>query len=303
MIVPPSFFIVGAPKCGTTAMGRYLAAHPDVFMSVPKEPFFFATDLPGMRKVTSQDAYLELFSQGAGKARLSGEASTLYLFSKEAVANIQQFDPASRLIVMLRNPVELVHAFHGQLLYGFFEDEPDFTRAWDLQEARAGGASLPSGCREPALLQYASVGALGSQVQRLLDGADRDRILFLIFDDLVRDPAGVYAQVLRFLGLPHDGRTDFPRQNPSQAHRFRSLSKLKTALFRRSPLFERAFWRVVRGAGLEAAARKLVVRPRPRTPLPSETRSRLLEWAAPEIETLARSVNRDLSHWLEEKPR
>lgn len=303
MTVAPTVFIIGAPKCGTTAMGRYLGEHPDVFMCVPKEPFFFATDLPGMQKVTSQDDYLALFAAASPGTRMAGEASTLYLFSNEAVPRIRRFDPSSRFIVMLRNPIELVHAFHGQLLYGFFEDEPDFTRAWSLQEARAGGRSLPSKCPEPSLLQYAKVGALGAQVERLLGSVERERVLFLFFDDLVRDPAEQYGTVLRFLGLRHDGRADFPKQNASQTHRFRLLAQLKTALFRRSPFLERSFWGAVRGARLEKAARALVTRPMARTPLPPVTRSRLVEWATPEVDRLGRAVGRDLGGWLEEAPR
>ena len=45
----PDFFIVGAPKCGTTAISEYLRTHPRIFMCKPKEPHYFALDIPGYR--------------------------------------------------------------------------------------------------------------------------------------------------------------------------------------------------------------------------------------------------------------
>src|SRR5258706_7889695 len=42
----PDFFIVGAPKSGTTALYNYLKLHPDIFLSPLKEPNFFASDMP-----------------------------------------------------------------------------------------------------------------------------------------------------------------------------------------------------------------------------------------------------------------
>src|SRR5436190_811051 len=40
----PSFFVVGAAKSGTTSLHVYLDQHPDIFMSKPKEPFFFEAE-------------------------------------------------------------------------------------------------------------------------------------------------------------------------------------------------------------------------------------------------------------------
>ena len=40
----PDFYIVGAAKCGTTALYEYLSGHPSVFMPKLKEPHFFAHD-------------------------------------------------------------------------------------------------------------------------------------------------------------------------------------------------------------------------------------------------------------------
>jgi hypothetical protein len=72
----PDFFIVGAPKCGTTALFRYLAAHPAVFMPASKEPNYFCTDLPMDGRVATLNEYEALFSSAQPHA-LTGEASVM----------------------------------------------------------------------------------------------------------------------------------------------------------------------------------------------------------------------------------
>src|SRR5690606_30582215 len=79
----PNLFIVGAPKCGTTAWVEYLSSHPEIFFCDPKEPHFFNTDIPNFRWVRSLDEYLKLFVR-AGSKKVVGEASILYLYSQEA---------------------------------------------------------------------------------------------------------------------------------------------------------------------------------------------------------------------------
>ena len=72
----PDFFIVGAPKCGTTALFRYLTAHPAVFIPEIKEPNYFCTDLPMDGRVATLNEYEALFSSAQPHA-LTGEASVM----------------------------------------------------------------------------------------------------------------------------------------------------------------------------------------------------------------------------------
>src|SRR5262252_9724271 len=104
MIKRPDFFIVGAPRCGTTAMGRFLAEHPDIFMA-RKEMHAFGKDLHFGRRFyrRSLEAYQSEFV-GAGDRKRVGEASVWYLFSKTAASELKQFNPDSRIIIMLREP-------------------------------------------------------------------------------------------------------------------------------------------------------------------------------------------------------
>ena len=224
----PNFFIVGAPKSGTTAMADYLRGHPDIFLSDPKEPFFWCEDMPSLRRcehVEDLSSYLALF-WGARDQTAIGEGSTLYLYSKVAIDLLHQFQSECRLIVMVRNPLELAPAFHMQMCFHFFEDEPNFEKAWSLQELRAMGRHLPVGCNEPALLQYRRLASLGAQVQRLFQTVPRNQVLLLSFDEFRRNPGGAYRRVLEFLQLPDDGRTVFEKRNEAMMMRNPSVTRV-----------------------------------------------------------------------------
>ena len=226
----PDFFIVGAPKAGTTSLYAYLASHPQIFMPKLKEPFFFCSDLPGYREqetfVTTMPAYLNLFAAATDRHLACGEASPFYLLSKVAVPSILEFNPDARFIVMLRDPVELVHSLHSQLVYSLKESVTDFEQAWRLQELRAQGQHIPKHCLEPALLQYRQVGMLGAQLARLLTHVPASRVQVLLLEDFATEPRGTYENILKFLGVPGDARSEFPQVNAHRTHRFRFLAEL-----------------------------------------------------------------------------
>ena len=80
---PPNFFIVGAPKCGTSSMAASLAFHSDVFLCPMKEPHAFGSDLAGLAFGTRPEEYARLFESVDSESRI-GEASVWYLRSKTA---------------------------------------------------------------------------------------------------------------------------------------------------------------------------------------------------------------------------
>jgi len=296
----PGFFIVGAPKCGTTALCEYLRPHPSIFVSRPKEPFFFCDDLPGMPGVRSLKEYQQLLSRTPSGVTLAGEGSAVYLYSKVAPGRIREYDPSARIIVMLRTPLDLAPSFHSQLLYNRTEDEPDFERAWELQAERRLGKFIPSLCREPRLLQYADVARLGEQVERLLAVFPRDQVLVVFFEDFKASPRAVYKRVLDFLELPDDGRTEFPRVNENKVIRSRWLSRFT----QHPPRFlSRAASTIRKWIGRDdlvflASLRAANSTPQARKPISPEMRAAMISEFSSDVQLLARITGRDLSSWL-----
>lgn len=220
----PGAFIAGAPKCGTTALAHYLARHPGVAVSEPKEPGYLATDLPGLAVVQSEADYLALFATPGAALRI--DASIWYLYSETAIANILARRPDARFIVMLRNPVKMIPSLHRQLLNVLDEDEADLAAAWRLSAARAEGRHLPPRCRAPKTLLYTETAAFGAQLERLFARVPREAVLVLFQEELQRDPRALYARVLAFLGLPDDGRTSFEIVNEAASFRHAGLQSL-----------------------------------------------------------------------------
>jgi hypothetical protein len=231
----PDFFIIGAPKCGTTALYRYLKDHPQIYFSELKEPHYFNEEDEG-RHIKDLETYLKLFAGASEQYKAVGEASVLYLRSRSAVQKIMEFNPAARLIVMLRHPVDMYLSLHQQNLFRFRENVMDPEQAWNLQAARAEGNRIPKGALEPGNLQYREVCGLGMQLERLFAIVPKRQVYVISFNDFQENTAAVYQDVLAFLGIDPDGRTEFPRENSAKMHRSFLLARLLgvTAFFRRS---------------------------------------------------------------------
>lgn len=231
----PNFMIAGAPKCGTTALYEYLSTHPRVFLTDPKEPHFYAEDLGDHRSVFTRAEYEALFAGVPPHNAAIGEASAWYLHSAVALPRIAQELADIKLIVMLRNPVEMLRSLHSDLVWICFEDELDFQRAWQLQDTRRSGKRVSSLCQVPWFLQYREIGRLAGHVQRLLELFPREQVQFFLLDDLKHSPRQVYQEALSFLGLPDDGRGEFPRVNASKRNRLQWLARTQSAVVRALP--------------------------------------------------------------------
>jgi hypothetical protein len=220
-----NLFIVGAPKCGTTAWAEYLSAHPDIEFCSSKEPHFFCDDFQNFRWAKTDQQYADLFSDLSATSSYIGEASPMYLFSKNAARNIYDYNPEARILILLREPSRFLQSYHRQLLNIFEEDVADIERAWSLQEDRSKGKSIPETCREQRFLQYREVASFSSQVARFLSLFGNSQVKILIYEDWVQDPAREYAHVIDFLGLPSTGFSEFEVVNKAHQPRSKKLAR------------------------------------------------------------------------------
>jgi hypothetical protein len=297
----PNFFIVGAPKCGTTALYEYLKTHPQIFMSSIKEPHYFSDDLSVKYRVfTDENTYLEKCFSGAGDSHKAvGEASVWYLYSNSAIENIRAFNPDSRIIVMLRDPAEMLHSLHSQLIYNFYEEEKDFIKALGIQEERKQGKNIPPLCPEPAFLQYRAVASFGEQLQRIFTCFPIKQIKVIFFDDFTRTPVTIYAETLDFLGVPQDGRADFPMVNANKRHRIEWLGKMilyiPPPLIRAANALKKLLG--IKQLGITNLINRFNRVEISRTPLPENIRREIIFALHSDIELVECLTGRDLAHW------
>jgi hypothetical protein len=289
----PSLFVVGAPKCGTTAMCSYLAEHPEVCFAVPKEPKYFNTDFGvDRREVLTESAYLRCFQADPEVHRLLAEGTVWYLYSKVAVRNILEYNPDSRFVVMIRNPVDLVHSLHSQLYYGGVENVGDFETAWRLQGARKLGESLPPGTSDAKSLLYGDVAKLGEQVERLFSLVERERVLVIDHDNFSVNPSREYSRLLAFAGLSPQPRDRFVRSNENRVLR---KSPLTAALFGIKRL--KNALGIKKSFGVWKSLQPLVAAKQERDKMPDHLAEELREFFHSDIEKLEALLDLDLSTW------
>lgn len=288
----PNFFILGAPKCGTTALAQWLGGHPEVHFSPLKEPHYFNAD---GRQITKSLAEYEALFGGAGDGhRAVGEGSTQYLYSREAVPRILEYVPEARFVVCLRNPVDMAPALHGECMSNGQEHVKDFERAWRLQTARAQGRHIPATILDdPDRLQYGRYCSLGAQMERLYSWISADRVLPVLLDDVREDPGREYRRVLEFLGLPDDGRQDFAVVNAAKRTRWPRTAVLVKQLGRAKQRLG-----LTRSLGLAHAIKGVNVQNGARGALRPAFRQELQDYFAPDVAKLGTLLGRDLAHWL-----
>lgn len=297
----PSFFIVGAPKCGTSSLANTLRWHTNIYVPLSFEPQYFSTDFQDVIDYTPE-SYLELFSGVTEKHKAVGEKSVIYLYSQEATRNILKFNPQARLIVMLRNPVDLVYSWHAQLYYSFLEDIGDFSAAWQAQEQRARGELIPERCPIPFALQYREIGSLGKYMEKLLEDAPREQIKIIFMEDFHKDADAVYRECLDYLDVPYEPRRDPRKLNANKRHRFRWLGKLLAHDTRsRSSRLLNKFFRlpVVNKLPVKYWLHEFNKIEYKRPPLDPEIRSMLIDEFSDDIALLAKLTDRNLDHWLQ----
>jgi hypothetical protein len=291
----PNFFIIGAPKCGTTAMTRYLECHPDVFLAERKDLHFFGSDLGfSDREWRDESAYLAHFD-GADQEKRVGESSVWYLYSKQAATEIHAFTPQARVIAMVRNPVDAMYALYSQLRFNSLGDEDieDFESALAAEPDRADGRRIPPGTPLPEALLYRRVVAFTEQVRRYHTALGPNRVHVVLQNEMSRDTAGTYRKVLEFLDVDPDHPIDPTPVNTAKAVRSEQVrrligatpSGLKNAL----------------PGGLRQQLRKTIRRLNSkhtrRPPLDPALRARLLSEFEPQVQALGELLQRDLSQW------
>lgn len=298
----PDFFIVGAPKCGTTAMAEYLSVHPEIFMA-RKEMHVFGQDLKFgsqfyRRKLKN---YLPEF-KGWTTEKRGGEASVWYLYSTQAAAEIKAFNPDARIIILLRDPADMVHSLYHQFRYDGNEQLDTFEEALEAQADRRNGHRVGRRAYLADGLQYHAVGAYTDQVKRYFDVFGRERVHVVIYDDFAASASEACRCALNFLEVDSKGLPrEFKVINPAKTVRNHALHAIlhepllrKTGLAVR-PFLPRALFTWMHRLDDSLRRRSTGVAER-RLPAP-ETRQQLKRDFAPEVARLSELLNRDLTHW------
>ena len=289
-------------KAGTTALADFLDQHPEICIAVPKQSGYFASDLMQESdtfhqgrvyfKTRSLDDYEKLYAPGS-EALLRGDASTAYIYSREAAHNIYQYNPKAKIIILIRKPADFCHALHRQYLNETVEDEQDFEKALALEEERKQGRSIPKRVRVPSYLYYSERIKYYRQVKRYLDIFPRYQVLILLHEEFQNNNSEVFHQVLRFIEVRDTGFISvFDSVNVSGEPR---LSWLHNRIHY-SP-FKNMLYKLLGGrlyTWFHKTLSSLLIRKSPRDELSTATRKRLNSQAELELGLLSEVLGVDL---------
>jgi Sulfotransferase family len=303
----PNFFLVGAAKAGTSSLHAYLGQHPQVFMSKPKEPTFFALygePLPPFHRADGSvvpvnvahdlDSYRALY-RDAGDATVLGDASTLYLFDENVPTRLRRHVPHARIAMVLRQPVDRAYSHYLDFRFRGFESLESFTDAFWSEEERVARAARNLG----ALWAYRSKGLYAPQVARYRAQFPPEQIKVFLYDDWRADPVGVVTDLFRFLGID-DGFVPDMTVRHRAAGGVPCSPGLRRAMERRNGLARRLA-RAIVPAGLRPRVQSMVDRWNAvRLPLDPAVRRALTEVYRADIAALEPLIGRDLSGWLDD---
>lgn len=283
----PNFFIVGAPRCGTTSLAENLSRHPEVFLPEVKEPFYF---VKGVR-FNDYAEYLALFDK-AGGAKAIGDASTGYLFDRNAPREIKKLYPDARIIIMLRNPVDMSFShwryvrISGDEKMGFEESISDEQRAYRHTE------EFKKSVYWHGFFLHLDKALYHDQVKRYFDVFGPERVKVYIFEDFIRDQAASYRDIYSFLGVDPVFRQEFKKSNEGGEIRF---SALQNIIHHRHPFLKR-----IVPIKFRIKARKtlrLLNTRKGKSEMNPQTRARLQEFFRPDIEKLESLLGYCIDAW------
>jgi Sulfotransferase family len=178
---PPDFVGIGAQKAGTSWWYRLLCLHPGVTMraSLPKERHYFAPYALEAFDDAACAGYQQWFPRRVGT--MTGEWTPDYLCQAWVAPLMAAAAPDTRLLVLLRDPVERVRSRLAQL----------------------GGPSVNLGTMMSRLVDG---GFYAAQLARWYDHFDAAQILVLQYEQCVADTVGQLDRTYRFVGLDPEFR-------------------------------------------------------------------------------------------------
>ncbi len=300
---PVDFFLVGQPKSGTTALATFLDQHPEIAISVPKEPGWMASDLRAEsvaahgddRKlsVASETGYEACFAKADTRARL-GDASTWYLYSTDAALRIHEHNKDARIVMLIREPVAMLASLHQQYVNESIEDLTEFADALEAESDRATGLRVPSRAPVPSLLLYRARARFREQIERYVETFGREAVLVALTSDLPDDPDALNGRVLAHLDVTDvEFRPGFRGVHESKAPRSTFLNSVARSDAVKRPV------RALLGNRRYTALQKRVIEPAlmkgsSRTEVPQDLREELQREFLDDVRYVSDLIDRDL---------
>ncbi len=201
-----AFVVIGAQKAGTTALFDHLSDDPRLNLSTVKEVHFFDDESVDWADPDYRRYHAHFVTEHPGP---KGEATPIYIFWPQSLERLHAYNPAAKLILMLRDPVRRAYS-HWQMEYSRGVEPLPFAEA--IRQGRARLDGKPPNHPDRRVFTYVERGFYGAQVAQLLKLFSRSQLLVLRADDLRSDPRAVLDRVYNLLDLAPPAGAVSPRE-------------------------------------------------------------------------------------------
>ena len=285
------FFIVGAPKAGTTSLYHYLKKHPQIEMSLQKEPNYFSDkeiQIQGLyyskNRIDTEEKYNGLFNTQK-KDVIFGEGSVSYLFYPTVAQDIKVYNPMAKIIIMLRNPIERAFSHYLMdyrlgLVSDSFEDIIN-------KKSKHKNAHL-------FYQQYIKVGEYAAQLKRYCDIFDKKSILLIDYEDFKNDVTGTVNSAYSFLNISADFSVDINKK-----YNTFTMPKNKLIRFVYSFVIIRNILSFIFPKNIIKAVRLILFTKDKKPKLLEETRNQLKHYFRNDVRLLGNLIGKDYSKWIQ----
>ena len=281
----PNFFIVGAPKSGTTNMSYYLMQHPQVFMPENLEPYYFARlDIPQNYEreiISNEKKYLNLF-KNTKNCRAIGESSPVYLYCPHSALEIKNRFPNSKIIISLRNPIEIAYSEYFSLKFMGFDKNRSFNELLDSSKEQLDQNEF----HIDSLLE---AGFYSKHIKRFQKIFSKNQIKIIIFEEYIKNTIPTINSILSFLDI--DKSIAF-KTAPKGAYKvprnFASQKLMNNSTFRKTAKF------IIPTVARQKIGERFLVKESSRPVLKQNERQRLKEIYQDDVENLAKLLGRSL---------
>ena len=222
------FVVAGAQKGGTSALDTYLREHPAICMPrTVKEVHYFDIDAKFADGVPPDHTFYHGFFAPGSSHRLIGEATPVYMYWKPFAARVHAYNPAMKIIMLLRNPATRAHS-HWNMEVRKLREKLSFEEA--LREEPARLAATPHG--QHKRVSYIDRGRYSEQLTRIWQLIPREQTLVLRSDLLQNDPGQALDRIAQFLGVSPFAQAirrtvnDFPYEAPMSPAAARHLQQV-----------------------------------------------------------------------------
>jgi hypothetical protein len=277
------FFLVGAPKAGTTSIYSYFKKNPGIFVPQVKEPHYFSC--PEVKNtyykvnfIDSKNEYESLF-EGAKNTQKTGDFSTSYLYEQQAPYRIKETCPNANIIVMLRDPVERAISHYLMDVRDGYQERPLIECIRGQKE----GVKL-------YYKEYVEKGMYYKQIKRFKSIFEEEKIGVWLFRELKKDTREVVREMFKFVGLKANYNIEnFTRKNQYKKINSETVKKvLNTRLAKNISSF-------IPSSIKKRAKRALISTDKPKL---YEARYKLSEIYRDEVNKVQKLIKKDISHWL-----